>query len=192
MINDNKTVEPEEKELQSLFEKRILKECRKKSRRRLYINLVITAVVVFVLFSVIAGIAVVQGDSMKPNLTGGSVALFYRLNSTYQKNDVVIFKPSGRNELLIKRVVAVAGDKVDIDDKAGTLLINGVIQQKDTIIGKTYKRDGGAIFPLTVPNGCVFVLGDNREVALDSRNLGTINVQNMIGKVVFEIKTLKD
>ena len=128
---------------------------------------------------------------MKPNLTSGSAALFLR-HSTYKKNDIVIFKPSGKEELLIKRVVAVAGDKVDIDDKAGTLLINGATQQEDTIIGKTYKRDGGVTFPLTVPNGCVFVLGDNREVAMDSRNLGTINTQSLIGKVVFEIKILKN
>jgi signal peptidase I len=193
MAADNKTIEPEEKELQSLFEKRILKECRKKSRIRLCRDLIITAVVVFILFSVIAGIAVVQGDSMKPNLTNGSIALFYRLSGTYKKNDIILFKPSGKNDLLIKRVVAVAGDKVDIDDKAGTLLINGNIEQDDTIKGKTYPRDGSSVkFPLTVPNGCVFVLGDNREVALDSRNLGTIDVKSLMGKVVFEIKKLTD
>ena len=191
MIADNKTTEPEEKELQSLFEKRILKECQNKSRRRLCLDLLITAVVVFVAFHVIAGIAVVQGDSMKPNLTNGSIALFYR-HSTYVRNDIVILKPTGKEELLIKRIVAVAGDKVDIDHKAGTLLINGVIQQKNTIIGKTYQRDGGVTFPLTVPNGCVFVLGDNREIALDSRNLGAINVERLLGKVVFEIKKLTD
>jgi len=189
MIVDNKRMEPEGKELQSLFEKHILRECRKKSRYRLCRDLLITAVVVFVLFHVIVGIAVVQGDSMKPNLTNGSFALFWR-HSTYVRNDIVIFNPPGKAELLIKRVVAVAGDKVDIDNKAGALLINGVIQQKDTIIGKTYLRDGGVTFPLTVPNGCVFVLGDNREIALDSRNLGTIDAGRVLGKVIFEIKKL--
>jgi signal peptidase I len=192
MISNNKTPEPEEKELLSFFEKRILREQRKKSRHRLYIDLIITAAVVIVLFNVIGGIAVVQGDSMRPNLTNGSIALFYRIGNKYLRNDVVIFKPSGENELLIKRIVAVAGDKVDIDDKTGTLVINGVTQQQDTIIGKTYTRDGGVTFPLIVPNGCVFVMGDNREVALDSRNLGSINIKNLIGKVVFEVKRLTE
>lgn len=192
MMVDDKTTEPDENNLLSLFEKSIQGERRKKSRHRLYLDLMITAAVVFILFNVIAGIAVVQGDSMKPKLTNGSVALFYRLRSTYKRNDIVIFKPSGKNELLIKRVVAVAGDKVDIDNKTGTLLINGVIQKKDTTNGETYTRNDGVAFPLTVPNGYVFVLGDNREVALDSRNLGTINVNSMIGKVVFEIKKLTD
>ena len=192
MTADNKTIAPDETELINFFEKQIQKERRAKSRRRLYLDLIITVVIVFLLFSVIAGIAVVQGDSMKPNLTNGSVALFYRLSGTYARNDVVIFKPTGQNQTLIKRVVAIAGDQVDIDNKTGTLLVNGAIQQKDTINGKTYTRNGGVTFPLTVPNGCVFVLGDNREVALDSRNLGTINVESLIGKVLFEIKILAD
>lgn len=127
---------------------------------------------------------------MKPNLTNGSLALFYRLNGTYRKNDIVIFRSPGRGEVLIKRVVAVAGDQVDIDDKTGELLVNGTVQQEDSIKGKTYTREGGVQFPLTVPDGYVFVLGDNREAALDSRNFDAVSVKNLIGKVFFEVKRL--
>ncbi|MBE6822982.1 MAG: signal peptidase I [Ruminococcaceae bacterium] len=181
---------PEENDPRNLFEQRILREQRKKSRRRLFTELVITAVTVFVVFRVIAGVAVVRGDSMKPNLTNGSLALFYRLNGTYRKNDIVIFRSPGRGEVLIKRVVAVAGDQVDIDDKTGELLVNGTVQQEDSIKGKTYTREGGVQFPLTVPDGYVFVLGDNREAALDSRNFDAVSVKNLIGKVFFEVKRL--
>jgi signal peptidase I len=192
MIVENGTTKLEEKEPLSLFEKHILRERRKKSLYRFSFEILITAAVVFLLFGVIAGIAIVKGDSMMPSLTDGSFALFYRLDSTYERNDIVIFKPADEDEYLIKRVVAIEGDTVDIDNKTGELLINGIVQKEDTIIGETYKREDGVEFPLTVPRDFVFVMGDNREVALDSRYLGTIDTQNLIGKVVFEIKILRD
>jgi signal peptidase I len=180
----------EEESTRGIFEKRIRQERRKKSTLRLCLDLFVTAAVVFLLFSVVAGIAVVQGDSMKPNLTNGSAAVFFRLDHTYRRNDIVIFQPAGKTELLIKRVAAVAGDKVDIDDKTGTFLVNGAPEQESLFIGKTFSRSGGVTFPFTVPNGCVFVLGDNRETALDSRVIGTVGTDGIIGKVVFEIKTI--
>ena len=188
----NKAAGTEEKENSGLFEKYIQKERRKKNRFHLCFDLIVTAAVVFLLFQVIAGIAVVRGDSMKPNVTNGSVALFYRLGRTYQRNDIVIFQAPGHSEVLIKRIVAVAGDQVDIDDKKGNLIVNGAAQQNDAVIGKTYTRDGGISFPLTVPANCVFVLGDNRESALDSRNLGAISTAKLMGRVVFEVKNLAD
>ena len=188
MIDDNVTPEVMDEEFLSFFEERILKERKKKSRNRLFLDLIITAVVVFVLFSVVAGLAVVQGDSMKPNFTNGSVALFYRLNHTFATNDIVIFYPAGEDTLLIKRVVAVAGDIVDINEKTGELMVNNVIQENDTILGKTEVRDGGVTFPYTVPAGSVFVMGDNREVAADSRDFGAVETKRLLGKVTFEIK----
>lgn len=192
MIVDIKTTDSMVKEPLSFLDRRILREKRKKSRYRLFFEVFITVIIIFILFGVIAGIGIVQGDSMKPNLTDGSMALFYRLGSTYKKNDIVIFKSSGERKLLIKRVVAVAGDTVNIDEETGHLLINGIVQKNDTSIGGTYKREGGVTFPLTVPEGYVFVMGDNREVALDSRYFGTIYTKSLIGKVFFEIKFLNN
>ena len=192
MIVESETTKLEEKESLGIFEKHILRERRKKSLYHLCFEIFITAAVVFVLFGVIAGIAIVKGDSMVPSLTNGSLAIFYRLDSTYERNDIVIFKPSDEDDYLIKRVVAIEGDTVDIDNETGKLLINGIAQNEDTTIGDTYKREDGVTFPLVVPQDFVFVMGDNREVALDSRYLGTINTQSLIGKVVFEIKILRD
>ncbi|NCB74555.1 MAG: signal peptidase I [Clostridia bacterium] len=188
MIDDKEIKLPEDKEFLSFFEKRILQERKKKSRHRLYIDLVITAVVVFIIFSVVAGMAIVQGDSMKPNLTNHSVALFYRLDKTYDVNDIVIFNLPDEKEILIKRVVAVAGDTVDIDDKTGELKVNGVVKAEDYIYGETHSREGGTEYPLKIPEGYVFVLGDNREVAKDSRDFGAVECGELLGKVSFEIK----
>lgn len=188
MIDNKEITLPEDKEFLDFFEKRILKERKKKSRHRLYLDLVITAIVVFILFSVVAGLAIVQGDSMKPNFTDGSVALFYRLDKTYDVNDIVIFYPAGEDELLIKRVVAIAGDIVDIDEKTGELMVNDVVQDSSMIYGKTYSRTDGVTLPYTVPAGSVFVMGDNREVAKDSRDFGAVASDELLGKVTFEIK----
>lgn len=172
------------------LDKHILKEYRRKNRRRLYIDLIVTAIVIYLLFQVIFGVAVIQKDSMRPNLTNGSVTVFLRLGCDYKRNDIVIFRSFYGNELLIKRIVAVAGDRVDIDNKTGKFMVNGTAQESDFIIGKTYTRETGVSFPMTVPNGCVFVLGDNREVSLDSRDFGFVDVSKIIGKLLLEIRNV--
>lgn len=189
MIAENKTTESRENELLCFFDQRIAGEHKKKNRKYLYRDLIITAAVVFLLFNIIAGAAIVQGDSMNPGLTNGSVVLFCRLGNTYKKDDIVIFRPTSGKQLLVKRVVATAGDKVDIDNKTGTLLVNG-ISQKELTDGKTYARNDGIQFPLTVASNCVFVLGDNRKIALDSRSFGAIKTNRLLGKVFFEIRIL--
>lgn len=184
------TAEPREDSLTVFLEKSVEKERRKKSRHRLCLDLAVTAAAVLVLFRIVCGIAVVQGDSMEPSLTNGNTVFFYRLETAYQRNSIVIFMPPGQKGLLIKRVVAVAGDRVDIDDKTGTFLVNGVSRQEEAANGRTYQRSGGIAFPFTVPKGCVFVLGDNRETALDSRSFGAVGINSLVGKVFFEARIL--
>lgn len=186
MITNTEENWPEERVI-NLLENRLLRERRKKSRIRFLFTLIISGIIVYVLFNLIIGIAIVQGNSMKPNLVEGNVALFYRISRNYDRNDLVIFPSS--EDLLIKRVVAIAGDTVDIDDSTGTLLINGIAQNDEMIIGKTYSRKAGISYPVTVPVGSIFVLGDNRENALDSRDIGVIPTNKLIGKVVFVIKS---
>ncbi len=192
MKTDNLNKDIKKETLVGYFEESIRKERRKKNRLSLCRDLLITAAVIFVLFSLIAGIAVVQRDSMNPGLNDGSVTLFYRLCNTYKRNDIVIFKLEDKGELLIKRVVAIAGDTVDIDDKTGELLVKNVVQKENTVIGKTYSRNNGIEFPYAVPDGYVFVLGDNREASVDSRDFGAISTGSLIGKVFFEMTALTD
>lgn len=102
------------------------------------------------------------------------------------RNEVVVFKPppafkalvSGRarDEALIKRVVAVGGDKVAVRD--GVLYINGEPQDEDGLINERPRYD---FEPIVVPAGSVFVLGDNRNQSLDSHVWGFLPVDNIIG-----------
>jgi signal peptidase I len=93
------------------------------------------------------------------------------------------FKKDYRTNRLIKRVVAVAGDKVDISD--GNLYINDVLQNEPYVKGIT---PGLSLsYPLTVPEGHVFVMGDNRENSMDSRSFGPISIDSIEGKAVFRV-----
>jgi signal peptidase I len=192
MKSDKLSTNQDDINLIHFLEEKIKRERRKKVRIHLVRDLVITAAITFVLFSVVIGVAIIQGDSMKPNFTSGNLALFNRLTDSYQKNDVVIFKDPASDEILIKRIVAVAGDTVDIDDENGTLLVNDVVQENEATIGNTYTKENGITFPYTVPSNCVFVLGDNREVAVDSRDFGAVSTDNLLGKVVFVMRIMDD
>lgn len=114
----------------------------------------------------------------------------YRLlGKTPQKGDIIVFKSSlqlsnGKNKLLVKRVVGTAGDSVSIKD--GELLINGEVVQED------YTKDGytlGSMEVLKVPEGRVFVLGDNRQDSADSRDsrIGCIDIKDISGKLIIRL-----
>lgn len=86
------------------------------------------------------------------------------------------------NQTIVSRVVAREGDEVDIDSKG--LKVNGNRIVEETIIKETTQVKDAVKFPLTVPKGCVFALGDNRDIAIDSRIVGCIDVNKTEGKVI--------
>ncbi|MBU5425607.1 signal peptidase I [Tissierella pigra] len=89
---------------------------------------------------------------------------------------------------IIKRVIGVPGDIIDIKD--GDVYLNGHKLEEDYIKGNTFAREDLG-YPLTIPEDKVFVLGDNREHSLDSRDLGLIDYSQVKGKVTFRIWPLK-
>ena len=88
----------------------------------------------------------------------------------------------------MKRVVAVAGQTVDIDFGDGTVYVDGVELEEPYIREPTF-TDEGTVFPLTVPEGSIFVLGDNRNNSTDSRDLqlGPIDTDYILGKAVLAL-----
>ncbi len=97
------------------------------------------------------------------------------------------FQKRDRENRLIKRVIAVPGDKVDIDK--GYLYINDSLVEEAYIKGMTFKDE--LSMPVTVPEGKVFVMGDNRESSVDSRRFGLVDYKSIEGKVVFRMWPLK-
>ena len=89
-------------------------------------------------------------------------------------------------EPIVKRVIATEGQTVDIDFASGSVYVDGELLEEDYINEPTYVEEGTQ-FPLTVPEGSIFVMGDNRNHSSDSRSsdLGTVDTRYVIGKAVF-------
>ena len=110
-----------------------------------------------------------------------------------QSGDVVVIDDNNNlDEPLIKRVVATAGQKVNIDPTTGAVTVDGVAFDEPIAAADVNVR-GDAVYPLTVPEGYVFVMGDNRAVSLDSRysQLGCVDVRSIVGKELFTLKGLR-
>ncbi|MBR3328526.1 MAG: signal peptidase I [Atopobiaceae bacterium] len=142
----------------------------------------IAAIALFatVLFSFVFGLMRVTDPSMEPRFLDGDLVLFYRLDKRYRERDVVVFEHNGLPTT--GRVVAVGGDTVNIDSRG--LLVNGAYQQEQGITDDTTQVADGVTFPLTVPTDAVFLLGDNRDEAVDSRIVGCVPVDQSSGKVI--------
>ena len=108
----------------------------------------------------------------------------------YKYGDIVILRKNGvfDNDPIVKRVIAVGGQTVDIDFDAGVVYVDGEALEEDYIREPTYTAEGTE-FPLTVPEGSIFVMGDNRNGSSDSRDyrLGTVDTRYVIGKAAFLI-----
>ena len=137
--------------------------------------------IIVLLFTFMFGFVQINDPSMEPAIRAGDLIFFYRYKSSgYQPQDVIALKYEGK--IQIRRVIATEGDTVDITE-AG-LVINGALQQEFNVYQKTERYQDGVDFPLTVQQGEIFVLGDNRTNSTDSRIYGTVKVKNTLGKVM--------
>jgi signal peptidase I len=127
--------------------------------------------------------AVVDGSSMQPTLYNKNVVLTEKVTKEMKHGEVVVFDARPVDEeYYIKRVIGLPGDNVEIRD--GSVYVNG---EK---LEEAYLREGTRTEPemnLTVPEGEVFVLGDNREVSKDSRMFGLIDCKQVEGKAVYRV-----
>ena len=137
------------------------------------------------MFTFLFGVVRYQDSSMDPAIKDGDVVIFYRGKvEKYSPREVVILDFNGKRQ--VRRVVATAGDTVDITEDG--LLINGALQQEQSIYQKTERYQEGVDFPLTVPEGQIFVLGDARKDATDSRIYGCVKISDTYGKAMAIIR----
>ena len=151
-----------------------------------YEALISAALVLVLIFSVFFRIIQVDGESMVPTLQNGEKLIVWGAGYEPQRGDVIIvdsYTPYGKP--LVKRVIAKGGDTISIDYGAGTVTVNGTVLEEDYIAAPTHLGYDVA-YPLVVPEGTVFVMGDNRNASLDSRAsyIGCIDEEDILGKVL--------
>ena len=165
---------------------------RKQPDRGLYdwLQAVLSSVLAVVLFFTFGVRLVgVSRQSMRETLQNGDILLTVNrhLAGELKAGDIVVIKKEyfEDGKPIVKRIIATEGQTVDIDFDAGVVYVDGQALEEDYIREPTY-LDEGLEFPITVPEGCLFLLGDNRNNSMDSRypDLGPVDVRCVIGKAV--------
>ena len=147
--------------------------------------------VIFVFFFRLVG---VDGSSMFPTLVDRDY-LVLESNFLYRsvsRGDIVVLDTppfSEEDRLIVKRVIATGGQEVNIDFTSGEVYVDGVLLDEPYIYELTHNGSGWQEYPLTVPEGCVFVMGDNRNNSSDSRvaAVGCVKCENILGRVLLLI-----
>lgn len=145
----------------------------------------IAAVMIILVF--LFRVVTVDGQSMVPTLQDGDRLILTDVTTRYKRGEIVVISRPN-DDPLVKRVIAVGGDTIDLRD--GHVYLNGELLEEPYLDQETYDiSTGPPDFPLTVPKGKVFVMGDNRGNSLDSRfyEVGFIDVHQILGKVVVHL-----
>ncbi len=166
-----------------------------------WLDVVVTALIAVVLvFSFVFRVATIEGDSMLNTLVEGEKVVISDFNYTAKAGDIVVISRNAENSVegsttsqgpIIKRVIATENQTVDIDFEKGIVYVDGKALKERYISTPTTRKDD-LEFPAIVPEGCIFVLGDNRVVSLDSRssqigNNGMVDTRYVLGKAVLRI-----
>jgi signal peptidase I len=165
-----------------------VKEIEKKRRKDSYMTaLCITTVAVMILLAAVFRINKVSGVSMNPTLEDGDILVCAPVYlRKYERGDIVVIQSSALNESIVKRVIGKSGDTVLISTK-NDVVVNGEILKEDYLVNIPDDYISPVI-SVTVPEGYVFVLGDNRPVSNDSRYIGCIPESEVKSVVLFKIR----
>ena len=159
-------------------------------------SFVFAMLIVQLVFIFVFRIVMVDGSSMSNTLINGDRVIMTHVNYTPERDDVVVIDSEAANKILIKRVIGVEGDKVVIDYNNNHVFVNDVqisnehikeIMRDNTMYFDATFRTGDGVYEYDVPEDCVFVMGDNRNDSKDSRSIGFVPVESLMGKAVLRI-----
>lgn len=156
-------------------------------------SLIIALIICVIIFAFFIRVIDVVGTSMNPTLNNNDKMLVSGLLYKPSVGDVVVFKKDeyDPDKALVKRVIAVEGQEINMDFEKGIVYINGQPIVEDYILEPTMNKLD-FIGPKTVPEGCVFVMGDNRNASVDSRKteIGMVDTRLILGKAYYVIYPL--
>lgn len=150
----------------------------------LVVALVVAAVLLLNVFTHVVQVVRYNGNGMEPNLHNGQTLLIRKTQNVVE-GDIIVFYYN--NQLLVRRVVCTGNKQLSIEED-GTLLVNGQVQVEDYLTEKSIGQCN-LTFPYHVRSGYVFVMGDNRVTAMDSRlqEIGLVPLDRIVGKVILAI-----
>lgn len=154
-----------------------------------YEAIVLAVVAVALVFTFGVRMIRVQGESMVPTLQNGQRLLITSFPHQLHYGDIVIIDEyTSYGKPLVKRVIGMAGDTIDIDFEQGVVYRNGEALDEPYTAEPTYLQET-VDFPVTVPEGCIFVLGDNRNYSTDSRDerVGFVDLRDVLGCVIQQV-----
>ena len=139
-------------------------------------------------FSIFFGIAVVHGPSMEPRLQDGDIVLYWKSPNEYQRGDIVFVHRDDIDgkTVLVKRICALPGEFIEINSHDGTIVVNGEVLVEPYVYKSTYGRELTYVEQLN--DNEYFIMGDYREVSIDSRDYGAININQIDGKALIVIR----
>lgn len=167
-------------------------------------SVIVSIFVVMLVFTFLFCTADVEGTSMVPTLEDHDRLLVNRIDKDYERGDILIidsdkarlldesgnvYERDGLKKRIVKRLIAKGGQQVDIDFTQGIVYVDGEALTEPYINNLTTRDNFAFTYPVTVPEGYIFVLGDNRSVSRDSRDemVGLIPEENIVGKVILRI-----
>ena len=169
------------------------KNSRSRDQIEWFESIVFALTVLVLVFTFVVRVAAVNGISMENTLQPGDRLLPQSVGYTPQRGEVVVTDDLiDYGKPLVKRVIALGGDVVDIDFQTGAVTVNGETLEEPYIRELTL-LDEGQTFPLTVPQGKLFLMGDNRCQSKDSRSpeIGCIDERDILGKAILRIFPLQ-
>lgn len=170
-------------------------------------SIIFSIFIVLLVFTYLFRLSDVSGPSMEPTLKEKDRVVISSLFYTPEQNDIVIVDSKNLDKLIVKRIIALEGQSVNIDFNEGIVYVDGKPVdeqlyvpsedgsepelQADHFVNTLTTSDMGAFssYPVTVPENCVFVLGDNRNRSKDSKHseLGFVPEDEIVGRVIFRI-----